>query len=95
MFRAFLIRDLTAYLKPIHGDKLALDYELLLRWPDSERSRHPKYYLWLNATNDAGMVMEVARVAAVDQKGFRVTDFCFTFRCDFSSGIAHRIFHRR
>ncbi|MFO1457762.1 MAG: hypothetical protein U1G08_00015 [Verrucomicrobiota bacterium] len=76
VFRAFLIRDLTAYLKPIHGDKLALDYELLRDGPTQSGLAYPKYYLWLNATNDAGMVMEgVARVAAVDQKGFRVTDF--------------------
>lgn len=75
-FRAFLIRDLIAYLKPIHGDKLTLDYELLRDGATQSGLAYPKYYVWLNATNDAGMVVEgAARVAAVDQKEFRVTDF--------------------
>src|SRR6266550_2261815 len=50
-FRPFLIRDLTAYLKPTHGDKLTVDYELLRDGPTQSGVAYPKFYLWLRATN--------------------------------------------
>ena len=75
-FRPFLIRDLTAYLKPTHGDKLTVDYELLRDGPTPSGVSYPKFYLWLRATNAEKTVIEGAvRVAAVDKKRFDVTDF--------------------
>jgi hypothetical protein len=75
-FRPFLIRDLTAYLKPNHGDKLTVDYELLRDGPTQSGVAYPKFYLWLRATNAEKTVIEGAvRVAAVDKKRFDVTDF--------------------
>lgn len=75
-FRPFLIRDLTAYLKPTHGDKLTVDYELLRDGPTQSGVAYPKFYLWLRATNAEKTVIQGAvRVAAVDKKRFDVTDF--------------------
>ena len=75
-FRSFLIRDFTAYLKPIHGEKLALDYELLRDAPTQSGVAYPKFYLWLKATNAENAIIEgAARVAAIDKKRFEVTDF--------------------
>jgi hypothetical protein len=75
-FRPFLIRDLTAYLKPTHGDKLTVDYELLRDGPTQSGVAYPKFYLWLRATNAEKTVIEGAvRVAAVDKKRFDVIDF--------------------
>ena len=75
-FRPFLIRDLTAYLKPKHGDKLTVDYELLRDGPTQSGVAYPKFYLWLRATNAEKAVIEGAvRVAAIDKKRFDVTDF--------------------
>jgi len=56
-FRPFLIRDLAAYLKPKHGDKLAVDYELLRDGPTQSGVAYPKFYLWLRATNAENAVV--------------------------------------
>lgn len=75
-FRLFLIRDLTAYLKPTHGNKLTVDYELLRDGPTQSGVAYPKFYLWLRATNAENTVIEGAvRVAAIEKKRFDVTDF--------------------
>jgi hypothetical protein len=75
-FRPFLIRDLTAYLKPTRGDKLTVSYELLRDGPTQSGVAYPKFYLWLRATNAQKMVIEGAvRVAAIEKKQFDVTDF--------------------
>jgi len=75
-FRPFLIRDLTAYLQPLYGDKLTVDYELLRDGPTQSGVTYPKFYLWLKATNIDNTVIEGAiRVAAVDKKRFDITDF--------------------
>jgi hypothetical protein len=75
-FRPFLIRDLTAYLKRTHGDKLTVDYELLRDGPTQSGVGYPKFYLWLRATNAEKTAIEGAvRVAAVDKKRFDVTAF--------------------
>ena len=75
-FRPFLIRDLSAYLKSTHGDKLTVDYELLRDGRTQSGVGYPKFYLWLRATNAEKTVIEGAvRVAAIDKKRFDVTDF--------------------
>jgi hypothetical protein len=75
-FRPFLIRDLTAHLKATHGDKLAVDYELLRDGPTQSGVAYPKFYVWVKATNSEKMVIEGAvRVAAIERKRFEVTDF--------------------
>ncbi len=75
-FRPFLIRDLSAYLKPKYGDKLMVDYELLRDGPTQSGVAFPKFYVWLYATNTAQSVIEGAvRVAAIGKKWFEITDF--------------------
>lgn len=75
-FRPFLIRDLSAHLKPIYGDKLTVDYELLRDGPTQSGIAYPKFYLWLRATNAEKTAIEGAvRVAAIDKKRFDVTSF--------------------
>ena len=75
-FRPFLIRDLTAYLKPTHGDKLTVDYELFRDGPTQSGVAYPKFYLWLRATNAEKSVIEgVVRVAAIGKKWFEISDF--------------------
>ena len=75
-FRPFLIRDLTAYLQPTYGDKLALDYELLRDGPTQTGIAYPKYFLWLRATNAENTVIDGAvMVAAIERKRFDVRNF--------------------
>ena len=75
-FRPFLIRDLSAHLKSIYGDKLTVDYELLRDGPTQSGIAYPKFYLWLRATNAEKTAIEGAvRVAAIDKKRFDVTTF--------------------
>lgn len=75
-FRPFLIRDLTAYLEPLYGNQLTVDYELLRDIPTQSGVAYPKFYLWLKVTDADQKVIEgAARVAAVDKRRFDVTDF--------------------
>lgn len=75
-FRPFLIRDLATYLKPTHGDKLTVDYELLRDGPTQSGVAYPKFYVWLRATNAEQTVIEGAvRVAAIEKKRFEISDF--------------------
>jgi hypothetical protein len=75
-FRPFLIRALTAFLTPTHGDKLTVDYELLRDGPTQSGVAYPKFYLWVRATNAEKAVIEGAvRVAAIEKKRFDVTAF--------------------
>ena len=75
-FRPFLIRDLTAYLKPTLGEKLTVEYELLRNEPTQSGVAYPKFYLWLRATNaEKTVIAGAVRVAAVDKKQFYVTNF--------------------
>jgi hypothetical protein len=75
-FRPFLIRDLTAYLKPAHGDGLTVNYELLRDGPTQTGIAYPKFYLWLRATNAEKAVIEGAvMIAAIDKKRFDVRNF--------------------
>jgi hypothetical protein len=75
-FRPFLLRDLTAYLKPTYGERLAVDYELLRDAPTQSGVAYPKFYLWLRAKNTQKFLIEGAvRVVAIDKKWFNVTNF--------------------
>ena len=75
-FRAFLIRDLTAYLKPQLSDGVTLDYELLRDGPSQTGIAYPKFYLWVTVAKPEKLVVDgVARVAAIEKKGFQVTVF--------------------
>ncbi len=75
-FRPFLVRDLAAHLKPLLGEGIAVDYELLRDGPTQTGIAYPKFYLWVTATKpDKTVVDGAARVAAIDKKKFEVTDF--------------------
>ena len=75
-FRPFLIRDLTAYMKPKQGDKLIVDYELLRDVPTQSGVAYPKFYLWLKAINTEKTVIEGAvKVAAIEKKRFDIISF--------------------
>ena len=75
-FRAFLIRDLTAFLKLKYGNQLKIEYELLRTDPTQSGLAYPRFYLWLSATNaDMQPIEGAVRVAAIDGKSFDVTHF--------------------
>ena len=73
-FRSFLVRDLTAHLKPKLGEGITVDYELLRDGPTQTGIAYPKFYLWVTAIKpDKTVVDGAARVAAIDKKEFQVT----------------------
>jgi len=75
-FKPFLIRDLTAHLKPKFGEGIMVDYELLREEPTQTGIAYPKFYLWVTATTPDKTVLDgAARVAAIDKKEFQVTTF--------------------
>lgn len=75
-FKPLLVRDLTAHLKPKLGEGITVAYELLRDGPTQAGVAYPKFYLWVTATKPDKTVVEgAARVAAIKQKEFQVTDF--------------------
>ena len=75
-FKPFLIRDLTAHLKPKVGEGITVGYELLRDGPTQTGIAYPKFYLWVTATKPDKTVLDgAARVAAIDKKEFQVTTF--------------------
>ena len=76
-FRAYFIRDASAYLTKKAGKPVAADYELLRDGPTQSGVAYPKFYAWVRATDgDKRLVFEGAmRLAAIEKKRFEVTDF--------------------
>jgi hypothetical protein len=75
-FRPFLIRDLTAHLRPKFGDGISVDYELLRDGATQTGIAYPKFYVWVKLASSSGSVVEgVARAAAIAKREFQITDF--------------------
>ena len=73
-FQPFLVRDLTAYLKPKYGDHVTFGYDLLRDAATQAGTGYPYFYLWIAITNSE-TTAAVAEVAAMDKAEFRVTAF--------------------
>lgn len=75
-FRSLLTRDLEAYLQTRSGKRLKVEFDFLRDGPTQSGMSFPKYYVWLRATQDGKPVEQgAARVAAIEQKAFNVTDY--------------------
>jgi hypothetical protein len=75
-FRQFLIRSLTAYLKPKIGQGAIVDYELLRDVPTQVGVADPKFYVWVTARKNSKTILDgAARIAAIEKKEFDVTHF--------------------
>jgi uncharacterized protein YaiE (UPF0345 family) len=75
-FDRLLRRDLTTYFRESTGKKTTVAYELLRNGPTQSGVAYPKYYLWATARVGKKTVIEgAARVAAIGQERFDVTDF--------------------
>lgn len=73
-FDEYLTRDLSSYFCTTKDCRV--EYEFLREGPTQTGISYPKYYLWVRCFTGGKLTAEGAvRVAAVDQKGFDVTDF--------------------
>jgi hypothetical protein len=74
-FDEFLKRDLTSYFCRYAKD-CRVEYEYLRQGATQSGVAYPKYYLWIRCFEKGKLITEgAARVAAVDQKSFDVTNF--------------------
>jgi hypothetical protein len=75
-FKGFLSRDLAKYLSALRLKTLRAEYELLRDGPTQSGVAYPKFYVWVRVFDGKTLVEEgAARVAAVDRKGFDITDY--------------------
>jgi len=75
LFDEYLKRDLEQYFCK-EREKCAVEYELLRKGPTQTGIAYPKFYLWVKTVEGQIILSEGAiRVAAIDQKGFEITDF--------------------
>lgn len=74
-FDSYLKRDLTAYFSDDLGSGVSVEYELLRNGPAQNGIGFPKYYIWVTAKSDGLVIEGVARIAAMEQGAFSVTDF--------------------
>ena len=75
LFDELLARDLKNYFcRDSKGCKV--EYEFLRDGPTQSGISYPKYYLWVKTIKENTVAEEGAvRIAAVERKGFEVTDF--------------------
>ena len=77
-FNSILNRDFVQYFQPsFKNDTLSISHQLLRTAPTQSGISYPKYYLWVKVKSDSGAILQegAARVAAIDQVRFEVTDF--------------------
>jgi hypothetical protein len=75
-FDSFMKRDLQAYFSARLGRTVEVQYSLLRLGATQTGIAYPKYYVWAIVESDGAAQLEgAARVAAVDQARFDVTDF--------------------
>ncbi len=74
---AILQRDLSAYFVKVMGRPVISVQTTALRdGPTQSGASYPKFYFWVQAVADGGVLAEGAvRVAAIDRVRFAVTDF--------------------
>jgi hypothetical protein len=75
-FERLLLRDLAAFFEPLGPPASTVSYELLRKGATQSGTAYPKYYLWVIQRSETSIVRQGAiRLAAIDRKGFSVTDF--------------------
>lgn len=75
-FGRLLTRDLTAYFAKSTGKGVTVKYEPLRDGPTQTGVSFPKFYVWVRVSRGGKQIGEgAARVAAVEQKRFEVTDY--------------------
>lgn len=75
-FERLLQRDLDKYFKAKRTRPFKLAYEFLRKGPTQSGVAYPKFYLWIQISEEAKVVEQGAvRVAAIDKKEFQITDF--------------------
>jgi len=75
-FAPLLKRDVAAYLEPVVGGKVTVEFELLRDGPTQSGAAYPKFYAWIRAYSDGKIAAEGAvRAAAVEKKRFEVTHY--------------------
>jgi hypothetical protein len=74
LFDEYLTRNLTAYFCKDAKD-CRVQYELLREGPTQTGISYPKYYLWTKTWIGGTVMAGAVRVAAIDKKEFRMTDF--------------------
>jgi hypothetical protein len=75
-FDVLLVRDLSSYFASKGMSRPQVTYKLLRTGPTQSGVAYPKYYLWVSAVSDRGVIMSgAARVAAIERLRFEITDF--------------------
>lgn len=76
-FDKLLNRDLKRYLTERYKQTTTVRYEMLRDGPTQTGIAYPKFYIWVVALSDNDTVITegVIRLAAVDEKEFRITDY--------------------
>ena len=75
-FERFLQRDLDKYFKATRTKPFTLTYEFLRKGATQSGVSYPKFYLWVQMSEEGKVVEQGAvRVAAVEKKEFQITDF--------------------
>src|SRR6266853_214225 len=75
-FERLLQGDLDRYFKAKRPKPFKLTYEFLRRGPTQSGVSYPKFYLWVQVSEEGRVVEQGAvRIAAVEKKEFQITDF--------------------
>jgi len=75
LFDEWLARDLKRYFC-WDSKNCKVEYEFLRDGPAQSGTSYPKYYLWVKTIKGSTVAEQGAvRIAAMEQKGFAVTDF--------------------
>ncbi len=74
-FDSYMKRDLDAYFQSVTGKAVEIKFELLREGPTQTGIAYPKFYLWVKLFEKDALINEGAvRVAAIEKKGFDVTN---------------------
>ena len=93
-FEQLLTRDLLAYFTA-HGypQAVRVKYTLLRRNPTQTGVAYPKFYVWVQVYDTAGVAVRgAARLAAIERRGFEITDFMSAESIRAEPGIVGKIF---
>ena len=75
-FDEYLQRDLEAYCKSRMGRPVAVRYAFLRDGPTQSGIGFPRYYVWVEIRSNGKRIGQgAARLAAINQERFEVTDF--------------------
>lgn len=74
----YLTRDLTLFFSQKYNKEVVVSYEMLRNGATQSGVAYPKYYIWASVDSKdtkIPLVSGAARVAAIEQSKFEVTDF--------------------